>query len=272
MYNQATYNSYPRKKRVCLKGPFLFTILLIVLSALCIFVYDCLIAMPYFETKDIQISGNQYLTKTQILECANLKPSENIIDINPVKIHQQLLQAPWIASARVYREFPNALNIEIKEKKPLAILLFQEPLIIDTQGRVIKKQSPSDPKDLPVVTGVSYTDLSQYNEPLSQKMILIIRVLTEKKQTLGLPQNMDISHVHIDTHFGITVWLNKTDGELEILLGVDNFKKKFYRLRKILTYFQYQKKHQQIEYIDINNLDRIIVRPLEINNSDGKEV
>jgi cell division protein FtsQ len=258
-----------------MKGPFLFTMILIVLSVVCIFVYDCLIAMPYLETKDIQISGNAYLTKTQILECTNLTPSENIIDINTGIIYQRLLQNPWIASAQVYRKLPNALTIEIKEKMPLAILLFQEPLIIDTQGRVIKIQAPTDPKDLPVVTGVSYADLSQYNEPLSQKMILIIRVLTEKKQTLGLPKNMDINHVHIDTHFGITVWLNKTDGEdneIEILLGLDNFKEKFYRLRKILTYLQYQNRHQQIEYIDINNLDRIIVRPLEINNSDGKEV
>jgi hypothetical protein len=137
---------------------------------------------------------------------------------------------------------------------------------------VIKKQASSDPQNLPVVTGISYADLSPDNAPLSQKMILIIRVLTEKKQALGLPQNMNISHVHIDTHFGITVWLNQAENEMEILLGTDNFKKKFYRLRKILSFFQYHNKHKQIEYIDINSLDRIIVRPLENHNSDGKEV
>jgi cell division protein FtsQ len=267
-----TYNSYARKKTVSLKGPFLFTLLLLVLSVLCIFVYDCLIAMPYFETKDIQVSGNESLTKKQILECIHYKTPENLININPRRIHQQLTQNPWIESANIHRELPHMLKIEIKEKKPLATLLFHEPLIIDKQGRVIKKQAPSETNKLPVVTGMSYTDLSLYNEPLSQKMILIIRVLTEKKQTLGLPQNMDINHVHIDTHFGITVWLNQSDVEMEILLGTDNFRKKLYRLRKILTFFQYQNKQQQIEYIDLNNLDRIIVRPLVINNSDGKEV
>ena len=267
-----TYNAYSRKKTVSLKGPFLFTLLLLVLSFLCIFVYDCLIAMPYFETKDIQVSGNELLTKNQILECIHSENADNLFNLNIKNIHQKLIQNPWIASAHVYRELPDVLKIEIKEKKPLATLLFQEPLIIDTQGRVIKKQTPSDTNNLPVVTGISFTDLSLVNEALSQKMILIIRVLTEKKQTLGLPQNMNITHVHIDTHFGITVWLTQPDGEMEILLGSDNFRKKMYRLRKILTFFQYQNKQQQIEYIDLNNLDRIIVRPLVINNSDGKEV
>jgi cell division protein FtsQ len=228
--------------------------------------------MPYFETNDIHVSGNNFLSKTHILELTHLTQSENIIEINISNIQQQLIRDPWIASAHVYRTFPNLLSIEILEKIPLATLLFQEPLIIDTQGRVIKKQTLSDPQNLPVVTGVSYADLSPDNAPVSQKMIIILRVLTEKKQTLGLPQTMDISHVHIDTHFGITVWLNQADHEMEILLGADSFQKKFYRLRKILTFFQYQNKDQQIEYIDINNLDRIIVRPLVNNNSDGKEV
>jgi len=272
MYNQNTYRSNSRKKTISWKGPLCFTILLSVLSFLCIFVHDCLTTIPYFQTNDIQIKGNELLTKQQIMDCATISNSENIVHLNISKIKKQLFQNPWISSVDIHRKFPNKLTIHVKEKKPLAILLFQEPLIIDTRGRVIKKQMPSDPKNLPVVTGMSYAELSQNDEPLSQKMILIIRVLTEKKQTLGLSQNMIVSHVHIDTHFGITVWLNQSECEMEILLGADDFQKKFYRLRKILTFFQYQKNHQQIEYIDINNLDRIIVRPLEINNSDGKEV
>jgi cell division protein FtsQ len=273
MYNQTTYRSNSRKKTIRLKGPFLFTAMLIVLSFCCVFAYDCLIAMPYFQTRDIQVSGNQFLTKKQILECANLTESENIVHLNLRKRHQRLIQNPWISSASIHRKFPNIITIEVAEKKPLANILLQDPLIIDARGYVIKKQAPSDPNNLPVVTGISYADLSQYDEPLSQKMRLIIRVLTEKKQTLGLLKNMNIGHVHIDTHFGITVWLNNHDGsEIEILLGTENFKNKFNRLTDIFTFFQNQKKKQQIEYIDITHLDRIILRPLEINNSDSKEV
>jgi len=272
MYNQKSKRTNIRKKRIPLKGSFLFTILILIISIVCIFVYDCLIAMPYFQTQDIQVSGNAFLSKKNILEHAHLTHSENMIDLNMSSIHKRLIRNPWIASASIDRKFPNELTINIQEKQALATLLFEKPLIIDTQGYVIKNHEPSDPKNLPVVTGVSYADLSLYDAPLSQKMILILRVLTEKKQILGFPQKMDINHVHIDTHFGITVWLNQSDKEMEILLGDDNFQKKFYRLRKILTYFQYQKKYQQIDYIDLNNLDRIIVRPLVINNSDGKEV
>jgi cell division protein FtsQ len=267
-----TNRTNTQKKVISLKGPFLFTILLISISIACIFVYDCLIAMPYFQTRDIQIRGNTFLSKQHILEYADLTISENMIDLNMSNIYQRLTRNPWIASAHIHRKYPNELTIEIKEKQPLATLLFEKPLIIDTQGQVIKNQEPSDPENLPVVTGVSYADLSLHDEPLSQKMILIIRVLTEKKQIVGFPQKWDIGHVHIDTHFGITVWLNQSDKEMEILLGADNFQEKLYRLRKLLTYFQYQKKYQHIDYIDLNNLDRIIVRPLEINHSDGKEV
>ncbi|ETR72545.1 MAG: hypothetical protein OMM_07448 [Candidatus Magnetoglobus multicellularis str. Araruama] len=140
MYNQATYKAYDRKKSIHFKGTLIFTIIISVLSILCIFVYDCLTAMPYFQTQDIQIRGHNYLSKAQILECGGLMPGDNIIDLNISQINKRLVQNPWIASASTYRQFPNALHIEITEKKPLAILMIAPPVIIDTYGRVIKNR------------------------------------------------------------------------------------------------------------------------------------
>jgi len=264
MYNQLNYKPHAPSKKLPVKGAIIFLVLLTGLSIGCIFVYDFLIVMPCFQVKTIQVSGNQFISNQKIFDDANLTISDNMIEINPKKIYRQILQNPWIASAQIARKFPDTLHISVVEKMPLAILMVSEPLIIDNNGQVIKKQTSSDPDNLPVVTGMTYADISPKDDQLSQKMISVIRLLSEKKQTVGLPENLTITQVHVDTDFGITIWLGEP--EVEILLGNGNFRKKFYRLRKLLTFFQYRKSFQQIEYIDMNNLDRIIVRPLSIRN------
>ncbi|MBF0450209.1 MAG: FtsQ-type POTRA domain-containing protein [Candidatus Magnetomorum sp.] len=257
-------------KRLNIKGVTIFSVLILVLSVVCIFVYDLLITLPYFQTKNIQITGHQFLSKTTILEWVDLTPTENILAINLKKINHRLIQNPWIAQATIQRTFPNELSIQIVEKKALAVLLFDRPLIIDTSGFVIKEQTESDPMNLPIVTGMTHADLSQTDESLSQKMIAIVRVLAEKKQTVGFPENMKISQLHVDIDFGITIWIG--DPEFKILLGSENYQEKFHRLRKLLAFFRYRKAYQRIEYIDMNNPDRITVRPYSEKNSDGKEV
>ncbi|KPA15579.1 cell division protein FtsQ [Candidatus Magnetomorum sp. HK-1] len=270
MHNQMLYNKYTEKKPFKFKGPVVFTVLMVAVSLMCIFVYDLLITLPYFQTKDIQVTGQNFLSKNNILECANLTLTENILGINLNKIHKLLIQNPWVISASIRRKFPNELFIKIVEKQALAILMIDRPLIVDTKGYIIKEQTESDPQKLPIVTGMTYADLSPSDEPLSQKMSSILHVLTEKKQMIAFPKNMDIFQLHVDMDFGITIWIG--DPGIEILLGSENYRKKFHRLRKLLAFFRYRKAYQRIEYIDMNNLDRITVRPYSEKNSDGKEV
>ena len=270
MHNQKRYKRNAKTKSLKLKGPLVFISLLILLSIISIFVYDLLISLSYFKTKDINISGQKFLSKTQILECAHLTSTENIIGVNLKNVQKLLLKNPWISTASVKRKFPNELFIKIVEKKALAVLVIKKRLIIDTKGYVIKEQTKADPQKLPVITGLKFADLSKPDEPISQKMALILKVLAEKKQLVAFPKNMDIFQLNVDMDFGITIWIGEPG--IEILLGSKNYRKKFLRLRKLLAFFRYRKAYQRIEYIDMNNLDRITVRPYSEKNSDGKEV
>jgi len=260
----------PHKKRFNIKGLTIFFALVSTLSVIYIFIYDQLMAIPYFHAKEILITGQRILTKTDILDWTQLTAEENLLAVNAKNIQKRLNHHPWIEQVNVHREFPDTLSIEIVEKKPLAIVLFDQSIIIDINGYVIKEQKESDPTDLPIITGIAHSDLSQPGRPLSKKMIAIVHVLAEKKQTIGFPQNIKISQLHVDIDFGITIWLG--DPEFKILFGLDNYKEKFQQLRKLLTFFRYRKAYQRIEYIDMNNLDRIVVRPYSEKNSDGKEV
>jgi len=273
MHNRMVNRKNQHKKCLNMKGITIFVAMLTGLSILCIFLYDVLIALPYFKTKDIQISGQQLLSKNDILAWVQLSPQENIVAVRTNNIKKRLIHHPWISQATISRTFPNRLSIEIVEKQPLAIVLFDRPLIIDTNGYVIKEKDKSDFSaidNLPIITGMAHADLSQPGDPLSKKMIAIVRVLAKKKQTIGFSKNIKISQLHVDIDFGITIWIG--DSEYKIFLGLDNYQKKFQRLSKLLTFFRYRKAYQRIEFIDMNNLDRIVVRPYSDKNSDGKEV
>ena len=103
-----------RSKRRLLKGIFLLG-----LTALIIWV---LVYVPLFTLREVKLIGATYLTKEDIIKVGNIYFGEPLFQLETDDIVRRLMQDLRIEEVKVKRELPNTLEVEIKERKPVATI------------------------------------------------------------------------------------------------------------------------------------------------------
>jgi cell division protein FtsQ len=177
---------------------------------------------------------------------------------------------PWIAEAEVSREIPSGLNIVIEEHTALAMVDLGQKYLINTHGEIFKAWEPSDPHNLPLVSGLNLSDLtvSGRSEPAPPnqdtkasapfKSVMQVLQLGGKKGSV-LP-NRVVKKIHVDRQIGLTV--HAFERGKTIKLGYSDYAGKY---RMLSDFFSYLKHHRSIsgfERIDLNNLKRVVVNPI----------
>ena len=86
-----------------------------------------------------------------------LKPGTAMFQLDPAEVRRALEKIPCIAKARVYRELPDTLRIELNERVPRAIIGSRNsPVVADENGvLMLRRESMASAKlELPVITGL----------------------------------------------------------------------------------------------------------------------
>jgi cell division protein FtsQ len=227
-------------------------------SALFMAGYAAVTHNDYFRTAVIKVSGETRLTQAEIVRQAGVRVGDNLLAVNLGLVRKRLLAHPWIAAARVAREIPGTLRIEVTEHQALAVLDLGRKFLIDTSGRIFKECGPDDAQDLPLVTGVVYAEISLGDDALSVPMAAVVDVL-QTSQAAGSAIAYDqIREVHLDQKMGISLiaWADRRS----IKLGFAQFEAKFGRIGQLLPYLRASRQWQGFHMIDADNPDRIVVR------------
>jgi len=246
-------------------------IVLAAISSLFVLGYDLLTQCEYFSAREIKIQGIHRLAREQICSQARVRPGVNILHVNLALTRKRLIAHPWIDDAEVRRELPDAIVIRVTEHIPLALLDLGQKFLIDTNGEIFKKYRLSDPANLPIVNGLSYSDLNVAGVPRSPAYSAVIDVLKLGMDRKSAVPNHLIKKIQVDREMGLT--LLAFDQTTFIKLGYDNYPDKYVRLKNVLSYLRRQPNLPDIRQIDLNNIDRIIVNTNIIGTSaDHKEV
>jgi cell division protein FtsQ len=227
-------------------------------SALFMVGYAAVTHTDYFRIEAIKVSGLSRLTEAAILTQAKIRTGDNLLAVNLGLVRKRLLVHPWIATARVAREIPGTICIEITEHKALAVLDLGRKFLINTNGRVFKECSPGDPQNLPLVSGITYADMSLGDDALSPAMTAVVQVLqTSQAQNSAIPY-AQIQEVTMDPGMGValTAWQDQR----RIKLGFAPFESKYQRIKQLLPYLRHSSTWQGFDAIDANNPDRIVVQ------------
>jgi len=231
---------------------------LLAFSALFMVGYAAVTHTDYFRTEAIKVSGLSRLTEAAILAQAKIRRGDNLLALNLGLIRKRLLAHPWIATARVAREIPGTICIEITEHQALAVLDLGRRFLINTNGRVFKEHASDDPQALPLVTGLAYADISLGEDALSPAVAALVQVLQISQARSSAIPYAQIREVKVDSQMGVslTVW----EDQRRIKLGFDQFESKYKRIKELLPHLRHSAKWQGFETIDANNPDRIVVQ------------
>jgi cell division protein FtsQ len=245
---------------------------LVFVSLLFVFSYDFLTQCDYFKAKGLIVIGTHRLSQNEVLQQANISSGVNIFSVNLSKVRRRLLAHSWIEDAEVRRELPSGINIRIKEQKPLAVLDLGRKFIINTHGEIFKEMDEADHYNLPMISGLEFSDINVKGESRSIPFDAVMNILgLGQKPESVLPYSL-IKKIYVDREMGLTIYA--FDHIREIKIGYNNYPDKYAMLKDVLYYLEKNGGFSRLESIDLNNLNRVVVNPAKIESvaKDHKEI
>lgn len=122
--------------------------------------HDARMIVP--SSRAIQISGNNHLTKAQLLSVFGDDVDRNIMTVPLAQRRAELEALPWVEHATVMRLLPNTVRVSITERTPVAFVRQGGTIgLVDAHG-VLLDLAPEVAADhaysFPVVTGLAEAD------------------------------------------------------------------------------------------------------------------
>tara|TARA_B100000767_G_scaffold172325_1_gene161323 strand:- start:380 stop:1222 length:843 start_codon:yes stop_codon:yes gene_type:complete len=199
-----------------------------------------------FLIENIHITGNNILTKKDILSSFQGLKNKNIFDIDLLQIHKILLLNKWIKDLEIKRILPNTIKIKITEQKAIAIWQTKSGNKLITQkGNVILVKKVNDFKNqLPIMNGAE----------ANQNTLKILKILKQNPQLYERIWSISyISKRRWDIHFkeGLKILLPKDDIE-KAWLRIQHLQKNYNILELGLTEIDIRNKNQILGKVDID--------------------
>ena len=226
--------------------------------------YTRVLASPRLHVAKIQVLGNQHLSENEVRELLGEALGQNILTVDIDALTARIMASPWVGRATVRRRLPDALEVTIFEREPLALAEVGGLYLMDEEGTLIDRYGPSTAVfDLPIVRGLQNVSAEERRERASRAGALLSDL-----DDLAV----EVSEVEVETSGDVRIVL-RGGGEV-LRLGAPPYRERlatFLRMRGALT-----ERSPRAEYFDLRFRSRIIVREpraaLAVGDGSGDSV
>lgn len=166
---------------------------------------------------------------------------------------------------------------------------------LDEEGEIFKPVEPSDNVSVPLVTGLAVSDIDFNDQSRSR----LFRAVMEALRLSRLHQNVVPLHalhsIHVDREMGLTLYAFFVPGNLSaarepafadkpgrgtqagrgavaIRVGFGDYESKYSRLGDVVPYLKKKSGFLNLESIDLNDSDRVVVRPSQAGQAGIRSV
>jgi cell division protein FtsQ len=210
--------------------------------------YAKVMASERLKVGRVDVRGSHFLSEGEVRELLGPAVGENILLLDIEALKARLRSSPWVADARVGRNLPDTLMVEIRERVPLALAECERLYLMDGDGGLIDIYGPRTAAfDLPIVRGLHGLE-GEARRGRAERAGALLRDLGDLAT--------EISEVQVQPSGDLRVVL-KRDGEV-VLVAEPPYRKKlttFLALRREL-----REKAPGTEYFDLRFRGRIYAR------------
>ncbi|MGW8194085.1 MAG: cell division protein FtsQ/DivIB [Desulforhopalus sp.] len=217
-------------------------------------------SVAFFKVADITCDGCEIVSKDRLREISGLIMHQtSLIGLNTASVEKKLLAIPWVAHAKVAKNWPSAIAITISENKPVALLYMQQQgkaalHYIDQEGVPFLEVSPGGYIDFPVITGISEIRDSDVQNAAFAEVLIFLKKL--RRNDPYLPAQ-SVSEIHLTADGEMVVYL--VEYPFPIFFGNGNTKRKYARLIEVLKELYKKEKGKElissVEYIQMEYFD-----------------
>jgi cell division protein FtsQ len=198
------------------------------------------IASPRFAVREIRVGPMEHVSPDEIRALAGVRIGDRLLAVDPDAVAARLTTHPWILAARVRRELPSALTVDVTERRAVASALLGALYLLDDAGHPFKRATFAEADGLPTLTGISrdqYAAMRPTSEAVFREALSLLAVYAEPQAVAGegpaRPPRPKLSEIHVDPRVGFTAVL--FDGGGEVHLGRGNWASKLSQLDRILA-------------------------------------
>jgi cell division protein FtsQ len=214
---------------------------------------------PRFSIQEVNLSGGKRVSPEQAQVQAGVVIGSNVFALDTALAERKLLENPWISQARVTRDLPRALRIEIKEREAAALAVFSDRLyLVTADGEPFKELSPGDPADFPLITGVSVEGLSRDRPREIDRVKEGLEVL-EQYSRVPLSKTQPAQEVHLADSGDVVLTAGKEAITFE--LGKDGYRRKLLMGEQVVGEMRRKGRSPGIVFLDNQaHPERVVVR------------
>lgn len=219
-------------------------------------------SIQIFQIKDISVSGCLMTDQVEVKKLANLDYSTSIFEVMVDDVVHTLVQHPWIKIAKVKKQWPNSITIEILEHNASAMIVRGPEdegkfYYLDRMGVIIAAVQVGQNIDFPVITGANDLSVEKKEDALKDAIAFLKEI---SRNDPNLPAQ-SVSEIHLDKDDGMVIHL--VEFPFPIYFGRGEVKKKYKQLRKVLAVL-YKKRNRntdisEVEYIRVDYLENKVL-------------
>lgn len=150
---------------------------IILFSATIIFLVASYLISSKSDVKEIVVNGNEHLSTEEILERSEIKEKDKMYLTSEGKAEQNILLLPIVESITVERDFPNTVNITVKEFDVVAYVESKGRYYPVLENEQILRGFDMTPTDAPIIhffDGVEFEGMVKSLKQMNPQILAMI--------------------------------------------------------------------------------------------------
>lgn len=173
------------------------------------------LSSPYFDVKQVDLTGVQYSDEASIATIVNGLRGESMWRVDLESERASIAKQPWVRRVSIRRDWPDRIIVDIAERRPVASYpaLDGEWRIVDVDGRVLTSIQ-NQPRDFPpVVANQTPADPGEQTGPT---------IVSGAKVAQALPAELKVRLSEIRVNDALAVELHLFDQGVVLLGPAEN--------------------------------------------------
>jgi cell division septal protein FtsQ len=180
-----------------------------------------------FDVREIRVHGGRNLPVESLSGRTQQWVGANVFTIPLHDIRKALKSDPSVGDVTFRRRLPHGLDCYLREREPVALLNLDRMAEVDAAGTVIPADGRSMNIDLPVITGLSGSDIG--DDRGRESIGKALRVLELLKE-FGFSPAEQLSEINLDDGEVVLVWM---DSGTLVKVGRDGFDDRIRKFRAV---------------------------------------